>query len=413
MHTAGQNYTKEIGLAKRIVLLAAVLVLISSLSLPALAAEDTSGTIEGRLINGTAGGSSVADIVVQLTTLVNFQETGTPVTAKTRSDGQFTFGNLSTSPNNSYEITLTYQEAEYFSDFIIFGQGETSKSANITVYDSTNSDAALKVGTAHTIVKVVQDYLEIMVIYEFINASDRAYVGSGEILTTGRKKTLTFSLPDDATEIKFGDGLVEKYVLSSHEGFIDTMAVLPEGREVVYAYKVPYSGGTYKFQQKLDYAVDWFNIMVQGEGIKITSDQMVDQGPLDMGTGTPYLYFTGHNMTKGEIVSATLSRPINPKTVVIWVAGALIIMILGSGLAYRRFRGKSTAQPVKVGNKPAPNSAEGIDQREQKLLAELARLDDDFDAGLIKEEAYRAQRKAKKAQLIKLLSSSMESGGHR
>ncbi len=94
---------------KRIVLLAAVLVLILSLSLPTLAAEDPTGTIEGQLINGTAGGSSVADIEVRLQTLVNFKETGTPVIAKTRSDGRFTFSNLSTSPNNSYAVTLTYQ----------------------------------------------------------------------------------------------------------------------------------------------------------------------------------------------------------------------------------------------------------------------------------------------------------------
>ena len=398
---------------KRIVLLAAVLVLILSLSLPSVAAEEASGTIEGRLINGTAGGSSVADVVVQLKTLVNYQETGTLVTAKTRSDGQFTFSNLSTSPNNSYEVTLTYQEAEYFSDFIAFGQGETSRSANITVYDSTNSDAALKATTAHTIINVGKDYLEIMVIYDFINASDRAYVGSGEIMSTGRRKTLTFSLPVEATEIKYGDGLIEKYILPSHEGFIDTMAVLPEGREVAYAYKVPYNGGTYKFRQKLNYPVDWFNLLIQGEDIKITSDQLADQGPLDMGTGTPYLYFTGHNMTRGDTVSAILSRPLNQKTIVILVAGALVIMIVGAGLAYRKFRGKSKAQPVKVEHKPAMSAAEGPDQREQKLLAELARLDDDFAAGLIKEEAYRTQRTAKKAQLIKLLRASMEADSHR
>src|SRR3989338_5936150 len=70
VHTVEQNYTKETGLAKRIILLAAVLVLISSLTLPPVAAQEgTSGNIEGRLVNGTAGGSSVADIEVQLRTL--------------------------------------------------------------------------------------------------------------------------------------------------------------------------------------------------------------------------------------------------------------------------------------------------------------------------------------------------------
>lgn len=41
-------------------------------------------------------------------------------------------------------------------------------------------------------------------------------------------------------------------------------------------------------------------------------------------------------------------------------------------------------------------------QRQQRLLIEMARLDDDFEAGKIPEENYRRLRQAKRAKLIKL-----------
>lgn len=390
---------------KRIILSAAMLILIPSLSLSEVAAQEASGTIEGRLVNGTAGGSSVADVEVQLKTFVDYQETGTPLTTKSRNDGWFTFSNLSTDPKNIYLVTLIYQDVEYFSDDIILGQGKTSESVNITVYDVTKSAEIIRVSTAHTIINPGLNNLEIMVIYNFANDTDRAYVGN-----------LTFSLPQGATGIQFGGGLMEHSILPSHEGFIDTMPVLPGGREIVYTYNVTYSGGKYNFRQKLHYPVTGFNLFVQGEDIKIVSDRLANMGPMDMGTGTYYIYLRGQDLESGETVSATLSGlpgSFNQKLMIILVAAALTVMAVGAGVFYRRTRGKTRAQPVRVEGKPALSAAEGSDRRERKLLIELARLDDDFDAGRIQEEAYRAQRAAKKAQLVKLISSSREASGRR
>ena len=336
---------------------------------------------------------------------MNHQETGTPLTTKTGVDGQFSFSNLSTDAKNIYQVTLIYQDVEYFSDDIIFGQGKTSESINVTVYDVTTSAEIIRVSTAHAIINAGQNNLEIMVIYDFANEAGRAYVGN-----------LTFSLPDGATGIQFGGGLLEHNILPSHEGFIDTMPVLPGGREIVYTYNVTYSGGKYNFRHKLHYPVTGFNLFVEGEDIKIVSDRMANMGPMDMGTGTYYVYLRGQDLKSGETVSATISGlpgSFNPKLMIILVAAALAVMAVGAGVVYRKTRGKTRVQPVRVEGKPALSTAEGYDRREQKLLIELAQLDDDFDAGRIQEEAYRARRAAKKAQLVKLISSSREASGRR
>ena len=103
---------------KRIALL--VVIFILSLAAPVWAAEAGSGVIEGRLVNGTAGGSSVADQVITLKTYLNDAEKSS-ATTKTDTEGRFVFAGLvTTETNNSYDVTVIFQEADYVSERLSF-----------------------------------------------------------------------------------------------------------------------------------------------------------------------------------------------------------------------------------------------------------------------------------------------------
>ena len=80
---------------------------------------------------------------------------------------------------------------------------------------------------------------------------------------------------------------------------------------------------------------------------------------------------------------------------IIVLAAIAVVLILGGALAYWRMR-KGRALPS------VSSVVEGGDDEDSMLIA-LARLDDDFAAGLISEEVYRVKRAAKKARLIKLM----------
>jgi hypothetical protein len=381
-------------LLKRILSLLAVAVVIIGTAAP-VSAQTANGTVAGFLTNGTTGGSSVANVEVTLQTYVN-QTLTANLTTNTQNDGSFSFGNLDT--QNTYRVAvMNFQEADYYGANFTFGPNETTESQNITVYDSTSDAGVINVDTAHVIISPGTGDLEFMVMCDFLNTSNRTYIGTGDPLANGKKQTLSFSIPTDATQVQYGDGLSAEYVYASHSGFIDTMAVLPGDRQVVYAYIVPFTGGSYNFQQKMNYPVALFNLLVDST-LKVQSSQLSNDGqPLDFGTGVTYNSYSGQNMAIGQTVAATLSGGSASSQMMIFIViGLGIIVLAGGGFTFWKMRNRGTARPV-LKTVPAVDN-------EQSLLLEIAGLDDDFAEGRIPEDVYKAKRAAKKASLVKLMN---------
>ncbi len=383
---------------KRIVLLMIVFVL--SLSAPALADESGSGMIEGRIVNGTEGSSSVVGQDVTLKTYLDDAEVGA-TTARTDAEGSFVFDGLSTEPSYCYQVMLTYQQAEYQSEHLSFDEGETGKSVEVTVYDSTTSDEAIKVEVAHTIIYVGQGSLQVKEYFLFVNEADRTYIGSKEVITEGDRETLKFSLPEEATQLQITLGLMECCIVTSEKGFTDTMPVLPGTSEVAYSYKVNHNSGTYTFSRNVSYPTTKYDLLFQGESIEVTGDQLAAGEPMTI-EGTQFSHLTGEALAPGDILVVQL--PGLPSTsnqgLARWVALTLIVLAGGFGLGY--LLRKKRVQPVRP--------EDSLDRRRQGLLIELAQLDDDFDGGKIPEEDYRRLRTEMKAQLVELIQRVKRGG---
>jgi len=378
-------------LIKRIALL--VMIFILSLSASALAAEPGSGIIEGQVVNGTEGGRSVADQEVTLKTYLDNTEVDS-TTAQTDAEGKFVFDGLSTESGYSYEVVITFQQAEYYSEWLSFYEGKTTKPVEVTVYDSTTSDEAIKVATAHTVIYVEQGSLWVEEYFLFVNEADRTYIGSKEITAEGTKETLRFSLPGEATEVQYGRELMECCIYGSEEGFVDTMPILPGGKEVAYSYKVNYNSGTYTFSRNVNYPTSSYDLLVQGEGVQVASDQLTTEEPLDI-EGILFNHFSSKELAPGSTLVASISglpQTSNQETI-LWVVMALVVLVVGFGFGY--LLRKKKLQPVRP--------EDSLDLRRQGLLLELAQLDDDFESGKIPEEVYRRLRAETKAQLVKLM----------
>lgn len=79
--------------------------------------------------------------------------------------------------------------------------------------------------------------------------------------------------------------------------------------------------------------------------------------------------------------------------IVIWALVTLVVLGGGFGVS-RTMRKKQRLAPAPVAVAASP------EQLRRQLLTELARLDDDFEAGRVPQGAYQKKRAAKKAQLV-------------
>jgi len=162
-------------LIKHLALLVVIFTLI--LAVPASAAEPGKGIIEGQIVNGTEGGGSVANQEITLKTYLNNAEVDSTTTL-TDAEGRFAFNELSTETDYGYEVTLTFQEAEYNNEWLTFDNGEATKFTVVTVYDSTASDEAIRVELVHTIIYVESGSLRVEEYLLFTNEADRTFIGS-------------------------------------------------------------------------------------------------------------------------------------------------------------------------------------------------------------------------------------------
>lgn len=387
---------------KRIALLVTVLVLALSLGAPALAAETGKGVIEGILVNKTQGGGGVVDQLITLKIYKNDTETGSK-TAKTLADGKFAFTELITDTGYSYLVTLTYQGADYEGDRISFGKEETKKLVEMVVYDSTAKDDAIRIEVSHVLVYPQEGSLLIKEYFQFTNDSDKTYIGAKDPSSAELVPTLRFSLPKGYSELQY-DGLMECCIVNIDDGVADSMAVMPGQKEILIQYRVPYKSTEFNFSQKANHPLTAFNFLVQGEGLSVTSGKLIREDPVNM-EGQVFSYYSAKDLAKGDIVTAAITglpKSSSVGTIIVWTGGTLAVLAGGFVLTQRRNR---KAGPLKA----AP--ADNFSRKRQRLLSELARLDDEFEAGNISQEVYKKQRAEKKAQLVELMRGARDVSG--
>jgi LPXTG-motif cell wall-anchored protein len=374
-------------LIKRVLLF--VIMLSLALSGQVSAAELGDGVIVGQVVNGTPDGASVAELEVTLKVFVGDDEVDSAV-VQADSEGHFIFDGLSTVADYMYQVLLVFQGAEYTSQGLLFNADETEKSVEIIVYDSTTDDGSIMVGTAHTIISVAEGTLEINELLLFVNESDLTYIGEGE-QAQGSAQTLMFTLPEGVSQVQSGMGLMDCCVVPLENGFADTMPVLPGTRQVTYSYGVSYSSGRHTLRHQINYPVVDYQLFVQGENIQVLGAELTDEELVEV-DNKRFSHLSGHSIPAGTVLTIELADlpQAGSQNALLWALLVLGVLAGGAGLGYVMRR------------RTRPVETESLDEARQRLLIELARLDDDHESGQIPEEDYRNLRDRKKAQLLEL-----------
>ena len=227
--------------------------------------------VEGRVVNGTAGGDSVSDVAVML-----HQESATrhdDLRSTTDNQGRFLFEEIVYHPDTTYGVSVVYQGGLYGSDLQL-SEGSPPP-VSLTVYEAADSQTSLTVSSASVLFAQVDGPTQTLWALEIVrvhNDTDRTYVPGPEPM-----RLLRFSLPPGTRGLQVDTDLMGSDVLQVDRGFALTASVPPGEHEVMYAYQFPYAGSVDVFVKSFPYGAGSVRVLAPTGLMQLSSELL--EGP--------------------------------------------------------------------------------------------------------------------------------------
>jgi len=295
------------------------------------------GTLQGKIVNGSQHGAPLAGQVVVLRVMKHGEEVkGTTLQTKTDSNGDFQFGKLEVDPHRQYSPSTVYQSIEYFGSPVAFTEKNPRALSNVIVYDTTTSDQALREEMTHVILDLGSGLLLVREIHLILNAGTQTYVGKEEA-SPGKKKTLHFILPNHASGVELGSGLMSCCAGIQGQTLYDTMELKPGMKQVAYSYQLKYKGSKATFALVPAYGAGVIDLFVPESPVKVESPLFGFAGTFRM-KDRPYRRYLAQNLSRGQAVEIHLSNlPAGPRDLR-WLAivGLGLIALVAIALTLQR-----------------------------------------------------------------------------
>ncbi|MFU8771721.1 MAG: hypothetical protein ACNA8H_04785, partial [Anaerolineales bacterium] len=372
--------------------------------------ESETGTVSGRVINATAG-EIPSGLVVILHGFDSMQETFTESTTVLE-DGSFAFEGVEMPSGRAYIASTEYQQAPYGSD--VFVVEETTRHLDLTIhiFEAVNDPTMLKVDRLHIFFEYQEPgMLSVTELYILSNPSSYSVVplGPGE-------PVVTFSIPENAINLRFDDGFLGERFVETPEGFGDTAVVRPGmgAHQILYAYDLPYDRRI-DLMHPVNMPIDAVVLLVRDNGLNIQSDQLFEAGRRDV-QGENYIMYSSNRLEAGSELAIQISgRPSSAgallpgdsgTSLIIGLAGLGLVLIAAGIWLFRRTRTEEIIDEDDLIEDELSDgllSDEEIPEDADTLMDAIIALDDLYKEGELPEDAYHRRRAVLKDRLRDLL----------
>ena len=378
------------------------------------------GSVSGRITNGTAGGVVPPGLKV---TLHSVDQNGgdTTLDATADANGDFLFKDVPISAALTYGVTTMYQNRQFVSDGVTGDPAVKVMSLPIKLYEIASDPAVISISSIIIRANATTDGLQVAQVVHFKNTSDRAY-SSAQPTSGDAYGSVSIALPTGASLMGFADSSSRFILSSSGTSFTDTVPVLPDEDHVIhYVYTMPYREDGTLVELPVGYPVDGsVQLILNPPSLAASSQQLLPLGVQTMGTSSFQAYGGQIAMKAGDILrfqvsgkldgsaSSTSGSPISGHELIIGILIGIgsAAIVLGIVLLVRdRATGKQPERPApKV--RTAKKGIEGPRQAEiEKLISQLAQLDEQHEQGKIKNTTYNRQRSTLKARIAELMKA--------
>ncbi len=359
--------------------------------------EETGVVIRGRVVHG-GGASAPAGLPVTLRIYDASQETGRQMTLTT-ADGAFLFSGVPPMPDGAYLVTVEYGGVTYVSAAAFYDGLSSEFDLPVTIYESTADFSLLRFQQVHTVLDFsTRGLIRVYEIYIFTNPSN----------VTVTVETDGASIPFIRIPAEAGSAVTFELTEGSAPLYPATngFAILP-GESLQYGIAARFSL-PYERRLEWDHAfllpVETLDLFVP-PGVKVRSDRLSDRGVSSM-QGAEYRIYEAASLAAGEPFDLTITgQPGQTGLLGLGEQSGLLIGMAALGTAFLAagiyLFLRDRARQEEETDEETAEDALGDDP--QALMDAIIALDDQYRAGGISENAYRARRRALKERLKDLL----------
>jgi mono/diheme cytochrome c family protein len=351
--------------------------------------------VRGSIRNGTAGGAVPAGLSVELHGFDGELEVLTQTTLAD-GEGRFSFEGLEAVPGRLYYVSLEYQGLPYRSEIAHLLPDQEWLELPLTVYEPSSAIEALSIARLHLLIDFpVAGTARVLQLWALDNPTDR--------VITNPAGVLQIRLPAGAVDLQFDELDPGGRFRQTPSGYTDTAPVLPgvAAGDLSFGFDLPFEGRL-EYEQRVEHPVKAVVILMVPDGPRLSGAGLQDMGVLDMG-GVDMQAYTMGGLAAGETLSFRISPAgglASGQGLGLLIGGASLgAALVLAGLWWYR-------SPRPGGGRSPQRGAQAADA--EGILAAIARLDDEFEAGQIPQAEYLERREQLKRRALEAMGSERD-----
>ena len=368
---------------------------LQSAGLPVASAQSPPDEIVGIIINGTEGGVVPENMEVLLMSIdlasnqIIEQESTT-----VDEDGIFYFSNLVSGPGLSYRVVAN---AGVYTPSVDMATIENWSNVRINIYDTTTSLEDISLDSYVLMVPSLDAegrQAGVLTVINVTNAGDRIWMPNIDDPNLTGLDLLRFNLPEGFTDLAIETELPPGNMLEIDTGFAMTNPIPPGTAAILVSYIISYEGDGFDFNLKLPYGADQVRMLLPEDAGVIEAPQL---GSLESVVVADNVFNSveGINFAVDDEIAVSFTGLPQPTAlqslsaffdgrtyviIIIWVVGVALLAILGYALYSSR----------KSSNLSSEDDDEFVSRAD--IVAEIAALDEEYEANNIDEDDYNEQR---------------------
>jgi uncharacterized membrane protein len=395
---------KNISISLRLRLLAITVITVLAVTFPTpfqqggvqiASAQAPADEIIGIVTNGTDGGSVPANLQVLLMSIDLASNQIIEQKATTvDEDGIFRFEGLLSGPGISYRVVA---DAGIYTPSVDMASQDNWANVRLTIYDDTTSLEDVIISSYVMMIPTIDArtrQLGVLTVINVDNRGDRIWIPNMEDPNLTGLDLLRFNLPDGFTDLAVESELPSGSILEIDTGFAMTNPIPPGESAILISYIISYESDGFEFGLKMPYGIDSVRLLLPDGGGEITGNGLGEIESVVVAESV-FNSVEGKNYAADDLLNAVFTGLPQPTPlqslgdffkgrtyviVIIWVVGLALLGILGYALYSSRKKSDLSSDDD---DDPA-NRAD--------IIAEIATLDEEFEAGKIDKDEYNDQR---------------------